>query len=81
MKCEKCVAEGKRSTVTDHGGITTCMGTHAYYDEDGEYHFHDPNGHSANFQCSNGHRWSVTTYPRCRVEGCDFNSRHATKQS
>lgn len=81
MKCEKCVAEGKRSTVTDHGGMTTCMGTHSFYDEDGAHHFHDPNGHTRTYECSNGHRLSVTTYSQCRVAGCNFNSRNTFQKS
>lgn len=74
MKCEKCIEEGKKSTVMDRGGMTTCMGTHAYYDEDGVYHFHDPNAHIGNYECSNGHSWSVKTYFKCRVKGCGYNA-------
>ncbi len=68
MKCATCVATDRRSTVTSSGGFTTLMGWSPYYDEDGQYHSHDPNTHSASFHCSNGHDWQTSARPECEQE-------------
>ena len=70
MKCSKCVAEGKTSRVYTGGGSSTCMAWDTYYDEDGKYHSHDPNYHSSNYRCSNGHEWVMTYIAKC--SSCDY---------
>ncbi len=59
MKCPECAKEGKRSRITvAPGGFCTLMATHQWYDEDGNFHFNDPNKTTRNYSCSNGHKWS-----------------------
>jgi len=62
MKCEQCVKEGKRSTITPGVSSTTLMGyTPWYYDEDGNLQTNpNPNKTTTELHCSNGHSWSVT---------------------
>ena len=71
MKCPECVKAGLKSTVSDpDGGFSTCMGDHRYYDEDGNYHHHDPNYTSRIYRCSNGHEWDDAQPNRC--PSCDW---------
>lgn len=65
MKCPECVASDQKSTVRVGMSYSTCMGTQTYYDEDGKYHFHDPNSTSTNYSCSNGHSWSEVAKAKC----------------
>jgi len=58
MKCPQCQQEGKKSIITIGFSTTTLMSTHAYYDEDGKYHFHNPNITTTEYSCSNGHEWT-----------------------
>ena len=65
LKCPECVELGLRSTVTVGVGMTTLMNTHQFYDEDGKYHFHDPNHSSTSYTCSQGHEWSTSHVSKC----------------
>ena len=65
MKCPVCVEKGLKSCVYEGGTQTTLMCGQSYYDEDGNYHYNDPNTLTTSYSCSNGHRWSVST---CRGE-------------
>lgn len=58
-RCPVCRRGGKRSTVTVGISWTTAMGTMAYYDEDGKYHYFNPNTTTTSYECSNGHAFSV----------------------
>lgn len=58
MKCPQCVEEGKKSTVYPGYGTRTLIGNYPYYDEDGNYHDHDPNCSTYRYECSNKHIWS-----------------------
>ena len=69
MKCPECVKEGKRSRVFVGGSFTTLMGFYPYYDDDGEYHSHDPNKKTTQFSCGNGHVWSKSHYTPCPTCG------------
>lgn len=69
MKCEECVAEGERSTVTSLGGMSTLMGFRPYYDEDGNYHVHDPNTTTSGYRCSRGHQFVESTLSPCPTCG------------
>lgn len=55
--CSQCKREGLKSIV--YVGMTTCtlIGFTPYYDEDGVYHYEDPNTCTTEYQCSNGHSW------------------------
>jgi hypothetical protein len=68
MKCPECVKAGQRSEVYDLGSSTTLMGVHAYYDENGQHHYHDPNKTTTGYRCSKGHEWSDTTRNFCWCE-------------
>jgi hypothetical protein len=70
MKCLTCLEEGRKSTITPHGGSTICMGFSPYYDEEGKYHSHDPNTSSFWYSCSNGHEWGESSYRAC--PSCDY---------
>ena len=61
MKCLQCTSDGHRSTVEVGMSVVTTMGVHAYYDEDGHYHYDDPNTATTEYTCSRGHRWTETT--------------------
>ena len=66
MNCEKCTEEDKESTISEHGhGWVTLMGGFPYYDENKHYHDHDPNASTQGYICSNGHKWSISTYKPC----------------
>ena len=55
-KCPECIKEGKTSKFyPSQGCLSTLMGYQSYYDEQGEYHKHDPNTKSTSWRCSNGH--------------------------
>lgn len=70
MKCPFCEEEGKKSRLTIGMGGSTLLGFSNHYDEDGLWHNHDPNTHSTNFACSNGHRFVKMEKRRC--VSCDF---------
>ncbi len=70
MKCPECVAVGLRRTETAGGTSTTLMWSPAFYDEDGKYHDHDPNKKTAEYACSNGHKWVETSRGKC--PSCDW---------
>ena len=74
MRCPICVKEGLRSTVQALGAATTDMAVHEYWDEDGQRHYHDPNGHGSSYRCSNGHDTSRGGPNLCLVSSCVFGS-------
>jgi hypothetical protein len=57
VKCPWCVARGERSTLTPTMCFVTAMMGRSFYDEEGEWHVHDPNGDGRAFVCSNGHEF------------------------
>ncbi len=69
MKCPTCVSEGKRSRITPDGGATTLMAHSPYYDEEGAYHYHNPNHTDFAYTCSNGHNWQERVYHKCNACG------------
>lgn len=58
-RCPVCLRNKKRSVV--HSGM--CVGTLVnaieYWDEDGVYHYSDPNHATCSWWCSLGHSWST----------------------
>lgn len=60
MKCPQCAAEGERSKVYPGMTTTTCMAVSSWYDEDGNYHRHNPNTTTTHYSCSRGHEWTET---------------------
>lgn len=65
MKCEQCVKDGKRSTVTPGTSYRTAMWCPPFYDADGAYHNHDLNSTTTEMRCSEGHSWIVTMSGSC----------------
>ena len=58
MKCPTCVAEGKRSTVTQGTSTTLALYVPIQWDENGDL-IERPGLTSTNYSCSNGHEWTV----------------------
>ena len=61
MKCPKCEELGIKSKVYVGMSTSTLMYSAPYYDEDGNYHYDDPNIHETEYRCSNGHKFIGTT--------------------
>jgi hypothetical protein len=59
-KCAQCEHEGKKSNVFFGMKTTTLLGyTPKYYNQDGELVTNkDPNTHTQEYYCSNGHRFA-----------------------
>lgn len=70
MKCPVCEKEQLKSYVYPGTGSTTLLGHRPYYDEDGNYHYHDPNTTTVRYNCSNGHAWREQSKRRC--PSCDY---------
>lgn len=62
MKCPVCFKEKKKSSVYPGTSTMTCLGYNPYYyDEDGNIHYNrDPNIRSTDYQCSEGHNFSIS---------------------
>lgn len=76
MKCPQCIAEGKKSTVSSDGSMSTLMGFMTWCDEDGNTHQHDRNKVTTGYKCSNGHVFvSVRNGSPCPSypNNCDFD--------
>jgi len=73
LLCPGCVEEGLKSTVSHETRAHYLMAWRPYWDEEGDYHVHDPNSHASWFRCSNGHVWPIPNL--CPAEDCDFNVR------
>jgi len=58
MICPECKKLGKKSLVYPGACMSTLLAAIPYYDEDGNYHFNDPNTVTQGYSCSNGHHWS-----------------------
>lgn len=81
MLCAECQKEGEKSQVYEGGMVSTCMGDSRFYDEEGVFHWHDPNGRTTSYRCSRGHSWSKTHYPQCPAPGCDWVEQRAVRRA
>lgn len=70
MICPKCKNENKKSRVYCYGSFSTLMYFRPFYDENGFYHHHDSNTYTDSYQCSEGHRITVTSKGKC--ESCNW---------
>jgi len=64
MICPKCKELGLKSKVFVGMSTSTLMyfaPYYDYYDEDGNYHYDDPNIHTTGYSCSNGHKFRTET--------------------
>ena len=57
-KCPVCKEQGLKSRVYERGCSSTLMATHTWYDEEGRFHYENPNRTICNYTCSNGHHFS-----------------------
>jgi len=58
MFCPECQKLELKSCVYIESTQTTLMAGTQYYDEEGNYHYNDPNRITTFYRCSKGHRWS-----------------------
>ena len=65
MICEKCKAEGAKSSITEGPSAVTNMGISTYFDEGGVRHVHDPNNITTHYVCSRGHSWAEEKHSTC----------------
>lgn len=70
MKCPVCQEKGLKSNVYPGGGQSTLMGFTPYYDEEGNYHIHDPNTITFSYSCSLGHKWKEVSKKEC--PSCEY---------
>lgn len=56
--CPTCREQGLKSSVYMLSCQTTLLAGYAYWDENGTYHYHNPNKTTCHYRCSNGHEWS-----------------------
>ena len=49
-----------------------------FYDEEGDYHDHDPNTRSCFYTCSNGHQFWTKSKAPCPNTECDFGTAPET---
>ncbi len=75
--CPKCKDSGDRSEVYPGLQTSTLMGGTTWYDEDGEYHNHNPNRSAQAFRCSKGHDWYEYSYSNC--PSCSYTSKPKEK--
>lgn len=61
MKCPSCEKEGKKSKVYEGIVMSTAIAHHSgYFDEEGVWKkCDDPNTHSYQYNCSNGHEFWI----------------------
>jgi hypothetical protein len=65
MKCPACVEEGEKSMVSGGFGTTTCAYYAPFYDEEGRSHHHAGNTSTAEYACSRGHQFTVSSSGSC----------------
>lgn len=54
-KCPICEEANQKSIVEVESCHSTLLAGSSYYDEDGVYHYNDPNTTTCSYRCSNGH--------------------------
>lgn len=71
-QCPVCKKEKKKSKFyISQMGTSTLMGFEApFYDEEGKYHYHNPNLSTVQWWCSRGHQGTITYGNKC--PNCDF---------
>ena len=56
--CPQCQELGLKSCVYVGTQTATLLAAIPYYDEDGNFHYQDPNTYTTSYSCSNGHTWA-----------------------
>lgn len=67
-RCPTCRAENRKSKVYPGACSSTLLGFTPFYDEEGRYHYHNPNTSNCSFQCSNGHQWNESEVAKCHYD-------------
>lgn len=81
MRCPTCVSENKRSTVTVGQPAKTVNGVPVqFFDEDGQYHYHDPAKYSTPHKCSNGHLFDIASVHGCPQCGDTWRPENQAKE-
>jgi len=72
--CPYCIKEGKKSTLNVPQKLDPGMGhfIKEFFDEEGGYHNHDSKKKCFNYECSNGHEFTVFVFDKCKNSGCLF---------
>jgi len=65
MKCPECINLKLKSKVFELNSVATLAHCPPYYDVDGNRHIHDSNYSTDNYECTNGHRWSIVSKKEC----------------
>lgn len=76
MICSECNKKGMKSKVFLNLGAVTCMPIHSYYDEEGNYHYHNGNGQPIRYHCTNGHIWHELKFKECPTCGLSWRSNN-----
>lgn len=81
--CPICEKQGTKSKVYSKGAMTTLMGYPSYYDEDGNYHHHNRNLITEQFNCEFGHTFVRKSHNGCPSypENCDFAPKWEIKST
>ena len=72
--CPVCQENNQTSKVTELTSSVTTSYSSPFYDEEGNYHNHDSNKTTTNYQCSNGHSFKVVKRRGCTIPNCSFKS-------
>lgn len=65
MICPTCKDSDQKSTVRHLWSYTTLLWSNPWYDDEGNYHSHDPNRTTSGFRCSNGHEIRIKGRSPC----------------
>jgi hypothetical protein len=63
--CPLCQQAGQTSIVRVDCTIRTTLAVQNFADEEGMWHYHDPNVTISHYKCSKDHSWSETRYTPC----------------
>lgn len=64
--CPECHEKHEKSKVYNMGSTSTLIGGGGeYWDEEGEYHSHNPNTITTSYRCSKGHKWQIEKRREC----------------
>jgi hypothetical protein len=59
LKCPVCVQRGYKTVVNEGASTCTSLAAMPYYDENGKYHYNNPNIVTTAYSCASGHTFSV----------------------
>lgn len=72
MKCPECEANGQKSQVYERSRTMTLVAITPSYDEEGRAHIHEANTTTTDFECSNGHRFTLQESPEAGASEQDI---------